>query len=180
MGSNMDGKVWIDAIDYSWALGYYLNRNMDYIAWKTSTKIISTESTANSYDPEIAIDNLGNIHIVWSDWADYIGVDTDSNIFYKCWNITSKSWTKTEVISLESNQNSYEPSISVDKSGNVHIIWFECTNQYGIFTDFEICYSRWNKTRNFWTPMEIISTESINSSRGPTIAVDNTGQVHIA
>ncbi len=180
MGSNMDGKVWIDAIDYSWAPGYYLNRNMDYIAWKTSTKIISTESTANSYDPEIAIDNLGNIHIVWSDWTDYIGVDTDSNIFYKCWNITSKSWTKTEVISLESNQNSYEPSISVDKSGNVHIVWFECTNQYGVFTDFKICYRRWNKTKNFWTPMEIISTESINSSRGPTIAVDNTGQVHIA
>lgn len=65
---------------------YYLYRtdSFDRSAWIWSpTEVVSTESTGNSYNPSLAVDTLGNVHVAWDDLTDYLESGTDEDIFYK-------------------------------------------------------------------------------------------------
>jgi hypothetical protein len=145
----------------------------------TITEVISTESDQDSWYPAIAIDFLGSIYVVWEDLTDYKGSGTDSDIFYKCWNASTNTWTATEVISAESTQTSTMPSIGVDRMGNVHIIWVDHTNYNISGVNSDIFYKRWNATTNTWTATEEISNNSNTASSSPSIGVDRMGNVHI-
>jgi len=151
-------------------------------AWNwTTIEVVSTESTDNSFFPSIAVDRSGNVHIAWYDYTDYGGSGTDIDIFYKRWNATTAAWTTTEVVSTESTDNSWFPTIAVDGSGNVYIAWDDHTNYSGSGTDSDIFYKRWNTTTATWTTTEVVSTETTGlEPEGPTIAVDGSGNVHIA
>jgi hypothetical protein len=62
----------------------------------------------------------------------------------------------------------------------VHITWQDYTDYGGSGTDTDIFYKHWNATTATWTTTEVVSTESSNSSyRGPTLAADGSGNVHI-
>ena len=132
--------------------------------------MVSTESTGDSYYPTLAVDGSGNVHIAWR----------DVDIFYKHWNATTAAWDTTTVVSTESNGASYEPTIAVDGSGNVHIAWSEYTNYGDSGTDWDIFYKHWNATTAAWNTTTVVSTESTGASNYPTIAVDGSGNVHIA
>ena len=148
--------------------------------WKWSTtKIVSTESIQDSYEPSLAADSSGNVHVVWHDWTDYAGNGTDFDIFYKRWNASSSVWTTTEVISTESSDHSFYPSLAVDSVGNVHITWADKTDYSGAGTDWDIFYKRWDSSSTTWTTTEVISTESTNGSSVPSFAVDLAGNIHI-
>ncbi len=146
----------------------------------TTTKVVSTESTSDSQYPTIAVDGSRNVHIVWYDHTEYGGSGMDWDIFYKRWNATTAVWTTTEVVSTESTAYSGHPTIAVDGSGNVHIVWYDHTEYGGSGTDPDIFYKRWNATTAAWTTTEVVSTVSIDHSYGSTIAVDGSGNVHIA
>ncbi|NVM31528.1 MAG: hypothetical protein HWN65_22010 [Candidatus Helarchaeota archaeon] len=60
--SNMNGSVWIDAVDYSWAPGYYPNRNMNYTI---------PPSQVLSY----AIFINGTQQTAWQQWSGQVQVD---------------------------------------------------------------------------------------------------------
>ncbi|MBA7683186.1 hypothetical protein ES703_91546 [subsurface metagenome] len=142
--------------------------------------MVSTESTSYSTWPTLAVDGSGNVHIAWYDYTDYGGSGTDVDIFYKRWNATTATWTMTEVVSTESTSHSGVPTIAADDSGNVHLAWYDKTNYGGSGTDEDIFYKRWNATTATWTTTEVVSTESTDTSCSPTIAVDSSGNVHIA
>jgi ribosomal protein L31 len=158
---------------------FYKRWNATTAIW-TTTEVVSTESTSNCYYPTIAVDGSGNVHIAWADYTDYSSSGTDSDIFYKCWNATTAAWTTTEVVSTESTDDSSYPTIAMDGSGNVHIAWHDFTDYGGSGTDLDVFYKCWNATTAVWTTTEVISTESTDFSSIPTIAVDGSGNVHIA
>ncbi|GAH33309.1 unnamed protein product, partial [marine sediment metagenome] len=74
------------------------NRSRIRITWST-TEVVSTESIGVSYDPSLAIDTVGNIHIAWQDYSDYLGSGISWDIFYKRWDDSSSLWTTTEYVS---------------------------------------------------------------------------------
>jgi len=158
---------------------FYKRWNATTAAW-TTTEVVSTESTDNSFFPTIAVDGSGNVYIAWDDYTDYGGSGADYDIFYKCWNATTAAWATTEVVSTESTDNSWYSIIAVDGSRNVHIAWTEGTKYGGSGKDRDIFYKRWNSTTAVWTTTEVVSTESTGDSSYPTIAVDGSGNVHIA
>jgi len=158
---------------------FYKRRNAITSAW-TTAEVVSTESTGGSWDPTIAVDGSGNVHLTWWDGTDYSGSGTDEDIFYKRRNAITAAWTTTEVVSTESTGYSYPPTIAVDGSGNVHIAWMDYTDYGGSGTDTDIFYKRWNAITAAWTTIEVVSTESTDQSSSPTIAVDSSENVHIA
>ncbi len=174
--------AWYDYTDYGGSGRdldiFYKRWNATTAAW-TTTEVVSTESTDNSWFPTIAVDGSGNVYIAWDDHTNYSGSGTDSDIFYKRWNTTTATWTTTEVVSTESTDNSWFPTIAVDGSGNVHIAWDDYTDYGGSGADYEIFYKRWNATTAAWTTTEVVSTESTGTSILPTIAVDGSGNVHL-
>ncbi len=104
------------------------------------TEVVSTESTADSSSPSLAVDSAGNIHTSWEDQTDYDSCGPDEDIFYKRWDASTSSWTTTEVISTNSTEASDEPSIAVDAEENVHIAWYDGTDYAGSGTDRDIFY----------------------------------------
>jgi len=108
------------------------------VGW-TATEVVSTESTADSYYPCLVADSSGNVHIAWDDATNYAGCGTDSDIFYKRYEV-GVGWTAAEVVSTESTGNSYEASLAVDSSQNVHVAWHDWTDYAGCGDDADIFY----------------------------------------
>ncbi|MHA1231352.1 MAG: hypothetical protein ACTSPQ_11960 [Candidatus Helarchaeota archaeon] len=157
----------------------YVNSNLvipDYYSYYNKwllTDIVSTESINNSEAPDVAVDYMGNLHVVWADYSNYSNAGFDKDIFYKMWNITTGRWSKPVVISLNSGDSGY-PAIATDKYGFVHVVWSD--NSTG---NYEIFYIRKSNTSNSWSATTIISSGSTGDSFDPDITVSETGDIHV-
>jgi hypothetical protein len=148
-------------------------RNYETKSW-SATVLVSTESTSYSGMPSIAIDSKNNLHIVWYDYTDYNGAGTDSDIFYKKWDISSSSWSNAQIVSdTPYTDTSVHPSITVDTSDNVHIVWKD------YFAQYVIAYRYWDSIESSWSDIEVIDTESTASVSGPSIAADPSNNLHV-
>ena len=111
------------------------------VGW-TSTEVVSTESTDDSWESSLAVGSDGTIHITWYDWTDYGGSGGDLDIFYKRYE-TDAGWTVAEVVSTESTDHSWDPSLGVGSDGKVHIAWKDDTDYGGSGGDPDIFYKRY-------------------------------------
>ncbi len=187
--------VWVDESNGLWGGGipdteimyaFY----MEGIGWSNATVISDGYNDYywnNNFSeaPSIAVDNLGNIHVVWDDST--VGIwGTDAEIMYV--NYTQGvGWSNATVISdditLWNDDNSVQPSIAVDNSGNIHVVWMDNTN--GIWgTDAEIMYVNYTQGVG-WSSATIISDGYNNFywndglSQEPSITVDSSGTVNV-
>ncbi|MCG3257442.1 MAG: hypothetical protein KAU62_15170, partial [Candidatus Heimdallarchaeota archaeon] len=180
------GDVHIACLDYTDYAGSGTDMDIFYKYWDasssswTTAEVVSTESTDTSSHPSLAVDVAGNVHIAWEDVTDYASAGIDDDIFYKRWEISTFSWTTTEVVSTGSTADSSQPSLAVDAAGDVHIAWYEFTDYAGSGWDWDIFYNRWDASTSLWTTTEVVSTESTDDSSQPSLAVDAAGNVHVA
>ncbi|GAI47540.1 unnamed protein product, partial [marine sediment metagenome] len=124
-------------------------------AWPTSTEVVSTESTSDSFYPSMAID-LNNVYIVWRDQTD-LGCGIDWDIFFKK-KLIGGSWpASTEVVSTESTDGSYSPVLAID-SNNIYIVWEDDTD-LGCGTDRDIFFKKKPIGGSWPTSTEVVSTE---------------------
>ena len=176
--------VWNDNTnDY---LGSGTDVDVFYKCWNATSEIwniievVSNESSINSEQPKIDVDQNGNVYVVWFENSDLAGSGGDQDVFYKILNVTTNNWTLTGVVSTESNGASNEPDIAIDNAGNVHVVWHDYTNDYlGSGADEDIFYKRWNATSKTWTITEVVSIGSTGASRVTEIAVDSNGNAHV-
>jgi hypothetical protein len=174
--------TWYDSTNYDSA---GTDQDVFYKKWSpitsvwSLTEVVSTESTAHSFDPKIATDTEGTLHIAWSDESDYASSDTDTDIFYKYWDSSTSLWSISEVVSMESTEDSYTPSITVDYSDTIHIAWSDFTNFAGSGADFDIFYKLNNPLIGLWTLPQIASHVSSSSSMKPSITVDELGTLFL-
>ena len=174
--------VWWDWTAYGSSGSDY---DIFYIQWEAATsswhtiEVVSTESNSHSYFPSLAIDDIDNIHVVWEDFSDYKNSGADRDIFYKRLDTLDNSWTVTEVVSRDSNLDSYEPSIDIDSSGNIHVVWRDVTNYNLSGPDWDVFYNKVDYTFRSWKSLTVISKESTEDSLNPTIVVDSADNIHI-
>ncbi len=78
--------AWHDLTDYA---GAGPGEDIFYKRWdfstylRTTTEVVSTESSDESLNPSLAVDTAGNVHIAWYDFTDYSGSGWEYDIFYK-------------------------------------------------------------------------------------------------
>ncbi len=137
--------VWYDTTNGAWGtdieIMYASNSGS---GWSNATVISDDETLWNdgaSYYPSIAVDASGTIHVVWSDYS-YGAWGTDIEIMYT--SNSGSGWSNATVISddetLWNDGASYYPSIAIDASGSIHVVWFDYTDgAWG--TDGEIMYT---------------------------------------
>ena len=145
--------------------------------WSTA-ELVSTESIFESWFSSLAVDSNGILHVTWQDWTDITGSGNDWDIFYKC-KPSNGSWITTDVVSTESNMDSYRPSLAIDSNGTIHVTWEDCTNIAGQGNDLDIFYKCKPSDGN-WSITEIVSTESTFISWLATIDIDITKRVNVA
>ena len=76
-------------------------------------------------------------------------------------------WSTTNVVSTESTDLSYPPTIAIDNDGNKHVAWRDQTDYAGSGTDQDIFYNRWDSSTATWGTTEVVSTESTLNSWAP-------------
>lgn len=170
-------------VHIAWQDGYtiyhpnicYKNKPKDG-SW-TTTQIVSMESNKDSLYPSLAIDSNYNVHVAWEDESNYAGCGNDQDIFYKK-RTNDGSWTSTEVVSTESNEDSILPSLDVEPDGTVHIAWKDESEYNEADVVAEIFYKH---KPNFgsWNPTEVVSTDTDSPSWDPSLGVSNNGTVHV-
>jgi parallel beta-helix repeat protein len=187
--------VWHDYTNILGAGSYYdifyrmWNKTTD--SWQGHTGTYDLVTSGHYYScqyPAIALDSLGNIHVVWTDDNDNASlgdVDTAYDIYYKCWNATTKLWDASmQLVSSESTSTAQNARIATDSRGNVHVAWEDYTNYGGAGSYYDIFYKHWNATTGLWsgynTATDVISVDSTSYAYRPSIAVDGDDNVHIA
>jgi hypothetical protein len=169
--------VWWDTTNYNGAGPdrdiFYKCRNATTHLW-SSTVVVSNVSSDLSTDPEIVVDISDNVHIVWRDLWNYSGCGTDYDLLYRAWNATSGTWTGTEVVTMESNEGSFMPSIIADSAGALHVAWQELNDSRDC-----IHYKYFNTSTDIWSPVEVVSGESLEDSRLPKLSINNKGIIFV-
>ncbi len=175
--------VWYDHTDGEWGIDQEIMYTKHTSAgWSNATVISDDETGWNIGDssfPCIAIDDDGNIHVVWHDTTNgEWGVDVE--IMYA--NYTGDNWSNATVISDIygwNDGNSYSPDIAIDGYGNIHMVWYDYTiGEWG--GDGEIMYSKYNAAG--WSNATVISDIygwNDGNSINPSIAVDGDGNAHV-
>lgn len=144
----------------------------------TNMEIVSLESTGNCACPVAQVDTNGVVHVIWPDGTDYINSGDDYDLFYKQ-RLTNGSWTKAEVITKESTSDCNSPSMVIDDTHTIHVVWEERGTSYGMGDDYDIFYKK-RVSYDVWTYPELVSKESTGDSVEPSMDMDVFGTIHVA
>jgi len=97
---------------------YYRTRND--ISWTAPVCINDTNTIrcASWAAPQIAIDNIGNLHVAW------VGVasgENDQDIFYSKYD--GQQWVAPVRLNINDNDDEYYPDIALSSSNNIWVTW---------------------------------------------------------
>lgn len=158
--------VWEDNSNY---LGCGLDKDIFYKRWNasigvwTNTEVVSSPSHGDSRYPDIDVDNLGNVHIVWYNSS---GVD---EVYYRRWNNNTNTWTSILEITDGCSYDDNYPAVATDGNGNAHFVWV-CSNNTVLH------YRMWNRTEDSWSTIETVTASGVPNY--PDIATDQYGNTH--
>lgn len=88
-------------------------------------------------------------------------------------------WQLTELVSSESDDRSFSPSIDVDRYERVHVAWCDSSEYGDSGCDVDIFYKTRDKSGE-WSTTEVVSIESYKHSVNPSLAVHQNNGVYIA
>ncbi|MFB0509954.1 MAG: sialidase family protein [bacterium] len=101
----------------------YVARSTDLgVTWQASIASIDNIGEAKYASMELGV--TGELYVVWTEtrWPDYGG-----DIFLSKSTDSGVSWSNSVLVNDHSNDlNQYEPHISVDTKGFLHVAWLEC------------------------------------------------------
>jgi len=126
-----------------------------------------TWTSGMSWDPAIAVDSSGHLHVVWADYP-----LENSEIYYKKSTDGGASWTSSKRFTWTSG-DSQAPAIAVDPSDHLHVIWQDHTPG-----NYEIYYKKSVDGGATWTSNQRLTWIS-GVSAEPDVAVDSSGHLHI-
>ena len=153
---------------------YYKTKDFNTGLW-SDVEVVSLQSTLEVYEPNIIIDDLNNVHVVWLDKTDIDG-DGMKDVFYSYKN--SSNWSIDSIISTESTNDCYDPSIISDRSNNIHVVWSDSTDYNLAGSDLDIFYKYYDSSSNLWIDTKVVSTESSDGSLMPSFVSDDDGNIH--
>jgi BNR repeat-containing family member len=144
---------------------YYKRSTDGGTTWSTSQRLSVT--SCPSYDPDIAIDSTGVIHVVWHE------NDTVANdIYYKKSTDGGLAWTVKKRLTWTSG-NSWSPALAIDSLNTVHIVWHDFTPG-----NWEVFYKNGADGGTTWGTAQRLTRNS-ESSLDPAIATDSNDFVHV-
>ena len=97
----------------------YSQSNIPRLQFSDFSIISSPNSTLSAFNPSIATDSQGNVHIVWSQKVSSIIGEVFYTKIDKFGNVVLSNKQLTNILGVYGFPN----SISIDKSDNLHIVW---------------------------------------------------------
>ena len=167
MAVDSGGGIHLVWEDYSPGNGdiYYKQSTDGGTTWSKATRF--TWNASNSTAPSIAADTGGIIHVAWGDTT-----PGASEIFYKRSTDSGTTWSGIKRITWSTDWSA-SPSISVDSSSGVHLVWARSPSP-----DMEIYYKKSTDAGASWTGTKRMTWNSSNSFNASITADSGTG-IHV-
>lgn len=160
--------VWSESVPGEGNEIFYKKSTDGGAAWTPAKRLTWSSDVSDS--PVITVDASGNPHLVWIRFLGTMG----TQIHYKNSSDGGTSWTATKRLTWTSSYCS-SPSIAVDASSNLHLVWSRAPESGGR----EVYYKKSSDGGASWTSGKRLTWTS-GSSESPAIAVDPSGNPHIA
>lgn len=144
--------------------------------WSQSM-ILSSESTSNAYRASVSVDRFDTFHVCWKDHSPIRNAGSDWDIFYR-YKEHDKEWSRTELVTSLSTNDSNCLSIATDSFNTVHLVFKDQTDMIDAGSDWDIfyMYKPWNEP---WSLPILLSTKSTDLSSCPFITIDNNDGLHV-
>ncbi|TRZ52769.1 MAG: hypothetical protein D4S01_02360 [Dehalococcoidia bacterium] len=174
MVKDSSGNLWIVYPKYATGTQIYCNKSTDNgITWTNETAI--TTGNYNRYAPAIAIDSSNNLHVVW--YGQHAGSTSYYQIRYVKYTASTTSWGTPESLTTEASEHQQYPSIAVDSSDNLHVVWWG--QHSGSTTYNQIRYRKYTLGTTTWETIVNLTTEASEHQQYPSIAVDPSDNLHV-
>ena len=172
--------VWQQLYSLTSNLEIFYSRSADGgLTWtgQTVDAIISFPDGKSAYNPDIGVDNMNNLYVVWQETDE---ISTFNAIHFGKSIDGGSSWSSMGediIISYPDAANSIwaGPRIAIDKNNHIHVVWAESTNTVTPY-QYEIHYSRSDDGGAAWSGRyadQMISYEDGNSAFYPQIVTDD-------
>ena len=143
--------------------------------WSAITNLSLNQGDGDSRDPDVAIDSLGNLHVVWSDNGDLLNSDSDADIVHTSYDAITGAWTATELVSVGSEDEDTNPTLATGPNLSVVAVW----QRLNVQNDSGVYLSRLNRDGT-WTAEVHISVEPAGgNSRNAAVVMDAMGDAHV-
>ncbi len=139
---------------------------------------VSSVSNVASSDPHLVVDSNGDVHIAWIDDFN-LDADPDTDVFYRILDADTTSWTPTEILSTVGAFDSNNVFLAVDSVDNIHVAFEDYADYMGSELDKDIFYKYKTAATGVWSPTELASLESAQSSAYLYMAIDEDNCVHL-
>lgn len=147
-------------------------------------------NNGSSSSPDIAVDSQGNTYVVWSDDTNSSRTWGTDNEIMIAKHVSGEGWSNVTVISefkgnYWNDDDSYGPSIAIDVYDNIHVVWWDETNNFDSWgSDTEIMYSLYTPKTDWSYPIVISdgydgSYWNDGYSGYPAIVSDNEENLHV-
>lgn len=126
-------------------------------------------NAGDSQHSALAVDDAGNISVVWID-------DTDGSekVYFSRSADSGSTWAEHAIISTNADRYS-PPDVAVDNAGNINLVWAETSSDSGME---EVLFKRSTDQGVTWGRIITISGQQ-KDAKQPAVAVDETGNVYI-
>lgn len=138
------------------------------VTWSVPKRL--TWMPLNSWDPDIVIDLLYNIHIVWVDYA-----SSYANIYYKKSTDVGETWSSPKRLTWTMG-NTFDPEIVADRNGVIYIFWPK--NNTPSDPNYDIYYKKSTDGGETWSALQRLTWNS-GGSTSPVVAVIPYEELHV-
>ena len=144
--------------------------------WTTAVKV--NDDTGRHLGPSIAVDPTGNAYAVWmcSELVDEEPVNQGICFSYRP---RAGSWSAVvKVNDTDETDSLYSPSIAVDTKGNAYAVWLDGRDVTSPMYPYLDIYVSYRPAGGPWGPNVRVNDDVPTVARGPTIAVDGSGNAY--
>jgi hypothetical protein len=138
--------------------------------------LITVQDAATSYQADVACDSIDNVHIIWSDVRD-TGPVSNIELYYEKMDNMGNTLVDEMRITHAPHYSLY-PSITIDSSDNLHIVWSEEVNVMSVLQE-EIYYTKLDNSGNTLVDDLALTGNDGEESLFPDLEVDSTGNIHV-
>jgi hypothetical protein len=156
--------TWQDYSAGSWEINYKKSTDGG-VNWTSSQRLSWT--SGGSWNPAIALDSVGNPHVVWDN--DAVG---KGEIYFKKSSDGGATWTASKRLTWTSGYSAF-PNIAIDPSVYLHVVWMDDTPG-----NYEIYDKRSTNGGAVWMAGQRLTSNS-GTSVGQRIVADSSGGLHV-
>ncbi len=160
----------------------YIARYTSGPAWSAAVKVSDDVTGADQYNHNLAVDEAGNVFVVWQDARD--DPDDERHIYFSRWLSGEPwgTWSTNQRINSDTVQSAFEPDIAVAADGTLYVTWIEQISTGADSYDEQVVVARSSNQGDSWAVSAVrrFSNMTLQLQYGaPTVVPDTLDRVYV-